>query len=204
MDSSGNRCPSRSAASRSSRSRRNARRCSAVSSVSALMVISPITSSRGSARRPSSSSGQPRRLHPALLRLVGAVHLHQHLLPGPGRRSAVQLGAELEPVHRMDEREPAGGVARLVALQGPDQVPGHSQVSGSWSCFSSASWTRFSPTSSRPACAAARTRLGPVALGDGDDSDRMSPPRDGLMPGHRLTHPGEAAGQVREFHSLGI
>ena len=47
-------------------------------------------------------------------------------------------------------------------------------------------------------------RVGAMALGDGDDSDRMGPPRDRLMPGHRLTYPGETAGQVREFHSLAI
>ena len=47
-------------------------------------------------------------------------------------------------------------------------------------------------------------RLGAVAFGDGNDPDRVLPSRDRLMPGHRLAHPGELAGQVREFHSLVI
>ena len=47
-------------------------------------------------------------------------------------------------------------------------------------------------------------RLGAVAFGDGNDPDRVLPSRDRLMPGHRLAHPGEPAGQVREFHSLVI
>jgi hypothetical protein len=103
----------------------------------------------------------------------------------------------------VNQDEAPGRMLRLVPLERPDQVPPDPSVAGLvllgqgllHPVLSDVFQTRRGRGSDG---------FGTMTLGDGDDSDRMSPSPDCLMTCHRLAHPGEAAGQVREFHSLAI
>ena len=115
------------------------------SSVSALIVMSPDhrealqTGDRLQQRR------QPVGLHAALLGLVAAVDLHQHRLPlavGATRRSS-SAARSARSTEWISAKRPAACRALLRC-----SVPIRCQAT--WtparaSCFSSASWTRFSP-----------------------------------------------------------
>ena len=142
--------------------------------------MSPRTSRRAKPPSASSNAGTPAGLHPALLRLVAAVHLDQHGLTGALGHAAVELRRQIEPVHRMNQGEPSHRVAGLVALERADEMP-VDRTPASASCFSMASCTRFSPDVRRARqpprpC----TASGPWRLGDRDDPHRMGPAADGL------------------------
>ena len=164
IDSSGSRWPERSPASRSSRSRRNARRCSATSSVSALIVMRPCTSSRREAADRVEQRRQAAGLDPALLRLVGAVHLDQDRLPVARGRPAVELGGQIDPIDRMDQGEPAHRVARLVPLQRADEVPATRHAGERLLLLDAPPGPGSRRRPSSPAATAARTASGPWVL----------------------------------------
>ena len=85
--------------------------------------------------------------------------------PAPAARSSRPAAAAASSSFRDQRRRcrPSGrrrtraGLLRLVRLQVADQVPAERRGRRVWSIFCSASWTLFSPKSTWPASAAART-----------------------------------------------
>ena len=159
---------------------------------------------RRSAASASSSAGRPSGSTPPFCGSSLQLTWTSTGLPLVRRDPPIELGGQVRPVHRMDQGEPPRRVAGLVPLQRADQMPGDRDAGRAPSCFSSASWTRFSPTSASPAASAARTASGPWVLVTATIRTGWVHPADGLVPGHGLTYPGEAAGEGREVHSLGI
>ena len=100
----------------------------------------------------------------------------------------------------MDEGEATDRMAGLVPLQRADQVPLDRDVRELILLGERFLHPVFADDPESGGTGGTN-RLGPVRLGDSDDSHRMTPSPERLVPADRLAHEGQPARKLRERHN---